>query len=160
MKRIFKNFMALSLGLALVAAGCSKDEDYAKDIEGTYVGTLTSPAVGINILNVPIIVTRTGQNNVTLNLSQNIVGLNIDATCNSTVEKNGDTYKVSGTTTVTVIPNVPTATVEVEISGSITKGTAQLEIVVQFSDGLKTALGEQGAQLPNEAVISFTGVKN
>ncbi|MDR2802314.1 MAG: hypothetical protein LBB31_03760, partial [Prevotellaceae bacterium] len=42
MKRIFKNFMVLSLGLALVAAGCKKDEDVIADLNGEYTANVVA----------------------------------------------------------------------------------------------------------------------
>jgi hypothetical protein len=45
MKKVMKSFMAMALGLSLVLAGCSKDEDEGVNFAGTYeaVATVTGP---------------------------------------------------------------------------------------------------------------------
>lgn len=133
MKKIFKNFMALSLGLALVAAGCSKDDNYAKEIAGKYAGTI---AVSGQVVapNVEINVTEKSKTTVELSLNTTIPqalqgqDLPLNVKCDATVAKSGDNYTVSGNTTVSIALLGETP-LPVTITGTITAaGKAELTI--------------------------------
>ncbi|MDR1681180.1 MAG: hypothetical protein LBS12_05285 [Prevotellaceae bacterium] len=123
MKCIVKKMMALALGLVFVAAGCSKDDDnkddFAKDIAGTYVGTLT---MGEEVLaeDANITITRVDATNVLIGLNETIVvstaPIPLNVSCASTVTKTGNNYVIAGTDEVE-IPAM--GTFPVSIAGTI-----------------------------------------
>ncbi len=79
MKKTFKTFFALALGLSLTLAGCSDDENGLQDdLTGNY-----SVNVGVGIME----------------------GLEIPTTL--TVTKQGDGFKVAATVTLPAIPGAP-----------------------------------------------------
>jgi hypothetical protein len=137
MKKIFKKITALSLGLALVAAGCSKDnkDNLAKEIAGSYVGTVSISGATV-APDVTINVTAKNENTATLSLDTTLPGvlsgidLPLNVTCDATVAKDGSNYKVDGNTTVT-IEQLGGQPLSVSISGTVTPaGQATLTISI------------------------------
>jgi hypothetical protein len=134
MKKVFKNFIALSLGLALVATGCKKDDNYAKDIAGAYVGTITqyeqpvADGVTINVAEKNATTATLSLNTTLPNLP--VVGnLPLNVSCDVTVAKSGDNYTVSGNTTVPPIAQLGDEPLPVTVTGIITPaGKADLTI--------------------------------
>lgn len=133
--------VAFSIGLLLAAIGCDKGNDNKEEptlagaIAGTYVGNLT---MGESVVgqNVAITVTEKNETTVTLGMNTtlpdlpNVGDLPLDVTCDATVTKDGNDYKVAGTTTIE-IPQMGTFPVTVTIAGPITAaGAATLEIRV------------------------------
>jgi hypothetical protein len=110
MRKVMKSFMALSLGLSLVLAGCSKDEDenYAKEIAGKYVGTISMGGDQV-ASNVEINVVAKNGTTATLSLNTTIPqalqgnDLLLDVSCETAVSKLGNDYTVTGNTTVSIL---------------------------------------------------------
>ncbi|MDR3134230.1 MAG: hypothetical protein LBU42_09495 [Prevotellaceae bacterium] len=139
MKRIFKSFMVLSLGLAVLATGCKKDteENYAKDISGTYIGTLSLAGTVVG-QDVSINVAEKNKTTVTLGLNTTLPGLPVvgnlplDVSCDATVAKSGDNYTINGSSTVNVLDGDKPIT----IAGPITSaGQADLTISITLVEG-------------------------
>ncbi|MDR2358378.1 MAG: calycin-like domain-containing protein [Prevotellaceae bacterium] len=142
MKKIFKKFMVLSLGLLVIAAGCKKEDKkedgYAKDIAGTYVGTLAlagtvvADGVTINVAEKNT-TTATLSLNTTLPSLPAVGDLPLDVSCDVTVTKSGDNYTITGNTTVT-IAQLGGTPLPVTINGTITAaGSANLTIGITVS---------------------------
>jgi hypothetical protein len=139
MKKVFKNFIALSLGLALVATGCKKDDNYAKDIEGAYKGTVAL-ANQVVASGVTIEVAEKNATTATLSLNTTLPGvlptggdLPLNVSCDVTVAKSGDNYTVSGNTTVT-IAQLGGTELPITVTGTITPaGKADLTIGITIS---------------------------
>lgn len=152
MKRIFKNFMALSLGLALVAAGCSKDKDktVAEEIAGNYVGTIAVYGAPV-AQDVPITITADGENVVVLKINTTLsvptVGnLSLNVECNAVVTKTEDNYTLKGSSTVS-LPLLSETPLPFTLEGTVTSaGTASLTIAITISPG-------------TPLLVSFSGTK-
>jgi hypothetical protein len=148
MKKLFKNFMALSLGLALVATACSKDETDAEIIAGNYVGTL-SMAENPVATDVAIAITAKNDNTVTLALNTTLpnlpgVGnLPLNVACESPVVKSGDNYTLSTNTTVSIpISETP---LPLTISGTITPA-GQANLTITITMGVSITVTYSGAK--------------
>ncbi|MDR1342444.1 MAG: calycin-like domain-containing protein [Prevotellaceae bacterium] len=161
MTNIFKTAMILSLGLAVAATGCNDDEkkaeNYAKDIEGTYVGSISMGGYPV-VPSDTIKVAAKGENTATLSMNTTIpnlpeVGnLTLDVSCDATITKEGSEYKVSGSTSiaVAVLGGTP---LPVSINGTFTAaGVATLTSTV-------TMMNADGEPAPVETVFSGTKLK-
>jgi hypothetical protein len=146
MKKILKSFAALSLGLAWVATGCSSDDnnpeenaDYAKVIAGDYTGSLS---IGIQVIvnSSTLHITRIADNKVTLSMNTTLPNLPVigdlplDVSCESAVTKKGDSYDVSGVSSVS-IPQLSNDPIPVDISGTVTPASENASLVIKIIIG-------------------------
>ncbi|MDR3350392.1 MAG: calycin-like domain-containing protein [Prevotellaceae bacterium] len=148
MKKILKNFISLSLGLLLVAAGCSKDDNYAKDIEGAYAGSVSLSALQLVVPDVTITVAVKNNNtaifslNMTIPSLPNVGDLPLNVSCETTITKSGDDYTVSGTTSVS-LPGA--GGLPVTLSGTITAG-GEANLTIGLSMGIPLTAIFSGAK--------------
>jgi hypothetical protein len=153
MRSIAKKFMALSLGLMFVAAGCSKDDNKtgetspAEAIAGTYVGTLSMNGAVI-VPSASIVITAKGDDKIALTFNATLPAalfqqfvpnltddVPIQASCEETsVTKTDDGYTFTGNATALLASLSPfLSEVPVTISGNIDKeGKAKINVTVSI----------------------------
>jgi hypothetical protein len=156
MKKILKNFTALALGLTLVAAGCSKDDEptggIAKEVVGNYVGDiLLSDALVAPDITVPV--TEVDETNVLLALNTELhdlpmVGdLPLNVSCKAAVAKSGENYTLTGSNEV-AIPALGEGLFPLSIVGTVTPaGAATFTISITITG------------MPVPVVVVFTGAR-
>ncbi|MDR3235239.1 MAG: calycin-like domain-containing protein [Prevotellaceae bacterium] len=158
MKKILKSFTALSLGIVLVATtGCSSDDnseknvDYAKVIAGDYTGLFM---MGMQLIGngkfSTLHITRIEDNKVLLSMNTTLLNLPVvgdlplDVSSESAVTKNGESYDISGVSSVS-IPQLGNDPIPVDISGTVTPSSAKASLVI------KIMIGDE------PIIVNFTG---
>lgn len=117
----FLLFVMLSACFFLSNTACSDDDDknptvdYAKDIKGTYTGTVFLAGSPI-ATDVEISVEYASVNNVTLKMNQTIMTLPLNITCPAQVASKDGAYSVTGNTNVS-LPESPLS-LPVSINGT------------------------------------------
>ena len=148
MKKIMKSFMAVALGLSLVLAGCSKDDevpkdDYAKEIAGTYVGDILLAEQLEVATDIPITITKVDEETVELSLSTMLTNVPVigsltlnNVKCEVTVTKSGDDYFINGTTNVSIqeLGNTPLP-LKIENGRIKSNGQANIPITITLETG-------------------------
>jgi len=118
-------FTALCLGFTACSDDDDDDTDYAQEIAGTYVGTVTIPGMGDPIPNVTIVFDRNSQNKITMKMNQTLPVLGeIEIESQSNVTYKDNKYYVSGTATHEEIPVKIDGSVDKEKNIDITIGVA------------------------------------
>jgi hypothetical protein len=144
MKTFFKGFLALFLGLSLLTS-CSKDDNYAKEIEGTYTGNvwIASPA-NVVAENAKIVVAAEGDTKVKISINETIsildpdsgmqLSMTIKASCDANVTKGGETYTASGSTTATLEMEGMPIPVPATITGTFNGNKMELAMNASFME--------------------------
>lgn len=131
MNKYLKLFFILfvsSLSLGFTSCDDDDDPDYAKEIAGTYKGTIS--ALESEIPNAEIKIARKSENRVTISMNQDLGVAVVDVTAESDVLFSDKTYSVAGTATYEWTEGAE-VTLPVEIKGTIDKDyNATINIVL------------------------------
>ncbi|MDR2628032.1 MAG: hypothetical protein LBC40_08385 [Dysgonamonadaceae bacterium] len=161
----------------MVVTSCSKDDEEGNlDPTGKYVGALYSSADGfaapVATLMELTVEAKSGDEYIikttidVSGLSEGAIGV-LDVECPVTIVKEGDGYKVSGQTSVSVsVPIMGSIPLPVQLSGIIKSATPDIGQDIVSTTGLSVVMAEidiapqYGTILPDLGTFKFKGAKS